>query len=153
MEQKIKEYIPKKCKNPECSNSAYSSLIPYCGFECRNKMKPPLDLKLKSIQKPIPRVSEKRKKLNKIYEVVRIEILTEAKFVCFVDNCKNIANTIEHQRGKVGYFDDWARENDIHLLIDKRFLKPCCLKHNLEFENNPELSKKYQLSKIHKGEK
>lgn len=54
MEQKAKEYIPKKCKNPECSNSAYSSLIPYCGHVCKNKMKPP-DLKLKPIFKSSPK--------------------------------------------------------------------------------------------------
>lgn len=49
----MKEYIPKKCCNPECNNSAYSSLIKYCGHACKNKMKTP-DLKLKSLYKPNP---------------------------------------------------------------------------------------------------
>ncbi len=101
----------------------------------------------------IPKVSEKRKELNKVYEKVRIEVLTEAKFKCFIDGCKNVANTIEHSAGRIGYYDDWARENNIPLIIDKRFLKACCLFHNGELENNPELSKKYQLSKIHGGKK
>lgn len=74
MEQKAKEYIPKKCKNPECSNSAYSSLIPYCGHVCKNKMKSP-DLKLKSIYKPISKVSKKRQVENAKYSVLRIEFL------------------------------------------------------------------------------
>lgn len=96
----------------------------------------------------IPKVSEKRKVLNPIYEKVRIEVLTEAKFVCFVDGCKRVANTAEHIMGRNGFADDWARDNNIPLLIDKRFLRACCWHHNIEFENNPELSKQYQLSKI-----
>lgn len=44
----MKEYTPKLCKNPDCSNKAYSSLIPYCNNVCKNKMKPP-NLKLKSL--------------------------------------------------------------------------------------------------------
>ena len=101
----------------------------------------------------IPKISEKRKALNPIYEKIRIEILSEAKFVCFVDGCKNVANTLEHQKGRKGFADQWAIYNNIPLLIDKRFLKPCCNYHNLEFERNTELSKKYQLSKIHDGKK
>ena len=101
----------------------------------------------------IPKVSEKRKIINKIYETVRIEVLTEAKFKCFIDGCINVVNTIEHTAGRLGFYDDWARDNNIPLIIDKRFLKACCLHHNGELENNPELSRKYQLSKIHGGEK
>lgn len=55
--------------------------------------------------------------------------------------------------GRIGYADDWAIENGITLFLDVRFWKPCCLEHNLELENNPELSKQYQLSKIHGGKK
>lgn len=101
----------------------------------------------------IPKVSEKRKALNPLYAVVRIEVLSEAKFKCFIDGCTNVANTVEHQMGRKGFADQWARDNNIPLLIDKRYLKACCLHHNGELENNPELSKEYQLSKIHGGKK
>lgn len=103
--------------------------------------------------KQIPKVSQKRIVLNRIYEKVRIEVLSEAKFKCFIENCKNVANSVEHRMGRKGYADEWARENDIPLLIDKRYLAACCNYHNLELENNPELSKQYQLSKIHGGKK
>jgi len=117
---------------------------------CCNHSKP----KPKEVKKyVIPKVSEKRKQLNPIYEKIRIEILSEAKFVCFIEGCKNVANTIEHLMGRKGFADQWARDNNIPLLIDKRFLKPCCYYHNIEFENNPELSKQYQLSRIHQGKK
>lgn len=138
----------KVCADKNCNNEfkQYNSLSKYCSSACMNKNKKP-DLKLKSLYK-IPKVSEKRKVLNSIYEKVRIEILSEAKFVCFIDGCKNVANTIEHLMGRKGFADQWAKDNNIPLLIDKRFLRPCCLVHNGELETNPELSKKYQYSKI-----
>ncbi len=139
----------KQCKDLGCDNyfTPYKSTNKYCSRECFNKNQTP-NLQLKLIYKPIKKVSDKRKKLNSIYEKVRIEILSEAKFVCFIDECKNVANTIEHLAGRVGFYDDWARENNIPLLIDKRFLKPCCLAHNGELETNPELSRKYQYSRV-----
>ena len=103
--------------------------------------------------KAIPKVSEKRKLENLDYEKIRIEVLTEAKFKCFIKGCTNVANTCEHTMGRRGFADDWARDNNIPLLNDKRYLKACCFIHNGELENNPELSKEYQLSKIHGGVK
>ena len=149
----MKEYIPKKCKNPECLNIAYSDLIPWCGYKCRNKMKRP-NLKLKSLYKPIPKVSKKRQIENLKYQVLRTEFLGKKENqICFIDNCNKIADTIEHTMGRKGFADDYARDNNISLYLDIRFWKPCCNAHNLELENNPELSKKYQLSKIHGGKK
>lgn len=104
-------------------------------------------------RKPIAKESAKRKKLKPVYENIRIEILSEAKFKCFVSGCANVATTLEHQKGRKGFADEWARDNNIPLLIDKRFLKPCCSFHNTEFENNTDLSMEYQLSKIHEGKK
>jgi hypothetical protein len=143
----------KVCADKNCSNEfkQYNSLQKYCGSVCMNKNRKP-NLKLKSLYK-IPKVSDKRKALIPIYEKVRIEVLAEAKFICFIDGCKNVANTIEHTAGRKGFYDDWARDNNISLLVDKRFLKACCLFHNGELESNPELSKQYQLSKIHGGKK
>lgn len=130
----------------------YNSLQKCPCEQCKSKRKPP-NLKLKSLYKPINKVSEKRKKLNLIYEKIRIEVLSDAKFKCFIDGCTNVANTIEHRMGRKGFADEWAKENNIPLLIDKRFLAACCLQHNGELETNPELSKQYQLSKIHGGKK
>jgi hypothetical protein len=105
-------------------------------------------------KKPISKVSDKRKIENIIYTSTRIKflMLPENK-ICFIDECRNLATTIEHSAGRIGFYDDWARENNISLYLDQRFWKPCCNFHNLELERNSELSKKYQLSKIHGGEK
>jgi hypothetical protein len=139
--------MAKKCKI--CSKEftpRFKTTERHCSRECFNKEEKP-NLKLKSPKK-INQVSDKRKVLNEVYKIVRIEVLSEAKFKCFIDGCINVANTLEHLMGRRGFADDFARENNIPLLIDKRYLKACCLVHNGELETNPELSKKYQYHKI-----
>lgn len=138
----------KPCKVCNTEFKMYKSTDKYCSIECANKDKK-VDLKLKPMsKKPIRYYSEKRQKLNKEYEKVRIEVLSDAKFKCFIDGCTNVANTIEHLMKRKGYADDWARENNIPLLIDKRYLRACCLHHNGQLESDPELSKKYQYSNV-----
>lgn len=142
----MSNYLEKTCKLSGVVWKQYNSLQKCPCEQCKDKRKPP-NLKLKSLYK-IPKQSKKAKSLNPVYEKIRIEVLTEAKFVCFIDGCKNVANTVEHLMGRKGYADEWSRESDIPLRIDKRYLRACCLQHNGELETNPELSKKYQYSKI-----
>lgn len=134
----------KQCTHPGCSYPAWS------GGKCRShdaKDNPEKYRVKRSKSKPKP-VSEKRKVLNTVYNKMRKEFLArpENKY-CFIDGCSARANTIEHAMKRDGYADQWARDNNIPLLIDERYWKPCCSDHNLELERNPELSKKYQLSK------
>lgn len=142
----------KICASKGCDKTfkQYNSLIVYCSPECKIKNQKPKSNKIYA--KP-NKVSEKRLKLVPVYEKVRIEVLSESKFKCFIDGCNNVANTVEHKMGRKGFADDWARENNIPLLIDKRYLAACCSFHNTELERNPELSIEYQLSKIHGGKK
>jgi hypothetical protein len=137
----VTRFLQKHCESPECkiAEKKYQE-------EKRSG-------KMVKTPKAIPKFSDKRKVLNPLYAKVRIEVLVEAKFKCFIDGCTNVANTCEHTMGRKGFADQWARDNDIPLLIDKRYLKACCFHHNGELENNPELSKEYQLSKIHGGRK
>ena len=135
----LKKKIFKMYKEVTCKKSGikwrkYTSLQK-CRCElCRKNQKK----STKKPQKPIRKVSEKQEKLNKEYSKLRLEFLSlpENQF-CFIDGCNKKANTIEHRSGRWGsnYLDTstWAG---------------CCWEHNLELENNPELSKKYQLSKI-----
>ncbi|MNQ66736.1 hypothetical protein D3C85_812350 [compost metagenome] len=142
------KFKKKVCADKDCSNEfkQFNSLHKYCSPSCTNKNRK-VNLKLKPLCF-VPKVSKKRKELNRVYQKVRIEVLTEANFKCFIDGCANVANTIEHTAGRLGFYDEQARIDNIPLIIDKRFLKACCFTHNGELENNPELSKKYQLSKI-----
>lgn len=103
----------------------------------------------KNYPKKIPTRSKKGQKEDRKYTVKRLQFLAlPGNQRCFIDECNKRADTVEHTRGRVGYADDWARENNITLYLDERFWKPCCLDHNLELERNSDLSEKYQLSKI-----
>jgi len=134
------------CKNPSCQKpfKQYNSLQRYCSSACQ--------ISQRGKPKKIKQVSDKRKEDNEIYSVMRKQFLEKFP-ICFIENCRKPATTIEHRSGRTGYADDWARDNGITLFLDIRFWAPCCLEHNLELENNTELSKKYQLSRIHGGKK
>ena len=97
----------------------------------------------KGNKKPIRKVSRKRQIENKIYTRTRKEFLSlpENK-ICFINGCLKPANTVEHIKGRIG-----------SNYLNQTFWKPCCLEHNIELENNSQLSKKYQLSKLHGGQK
>lgn len=106
--------------------------------------KQPKPLKRSPIKKNtsyrIPKVGRQRKKEQPIYSKDR-KIFLEGK-ICFIDGCNKPADTVEHTRGRVG-----------SMYLNQEFWKPCCWDHNTELESNPELSKEYQLSKLHGGKK
>lgn len=130
-------FIPKKIGQKHCSPKCYYADNPKQAT--RTRIRP---------------VSDKRKKEQSEYTSLRRSFLQDPKNKhCFVDGCTRHANTIEHQKGREGYADDWAREKGISLYLDTRYWKPCCLQHNLEFETNPDLAARYQLSKHHEGKK
>ena len=142
----------RKCKN--CGfkfEPKYSTVQMVCSKKCEIEYK---NKQPKKKRERIPVFSTKRKEENSKYIIKRKAFLNKPENkICFIEGCNKPANTVEHLRGRVGYADDWARENNIPLLLDQRYWAGCCLEHNLELENNPELSKKYQLSKIHGGQK
>ena len=141
----------KKCGDKDCDNKfkQFNSLQRYCSTLCSLKNKNPEKVK---VYVPIKKVSKKRQIENAKYSVLRIEFLGKNE-VCFIAGCNKKANSVEHIMGRKGFADEYARQNNISLYLDVRFWKPCCLECNLELENNSELSKKYQLSKIHGGKK
>ncbi len=85
-------------------------------------------------------MSKKREAENKVYVMLRRRFLKDNP-VCFIKACDKQANTIEHTAGRGINF------------LNVSTWKPCCLEYNLELENNPELSREYQVSKIHGGKK
>lgn len=142
----------KKCKVcGEKFTPKRSTTERHCSFKCAKK-----DQKTPKKRTAVKKISEKRSKLNPQYSKIRKDFLDqpENKF-CKIkgSQCTHIANTIEHRKGRRGYADDWARENGIPLLIDIRFFLASCSNCNQELERNPELSKLFQLSKIHQGKK
>lgn len=66
----------KECKDKDCTVifRQYNSLQKFCSIECKKKNTKP-NLQLKSLYKPIKKVSDKRKIENAKYTVLRIEFL------------------------------------------------------------------------------
>lgn len=130
----------KKCRN--CGKEftpQHSSLEIACSFECAKEGRKP-DLKLKTVYK-IPKVSKKRQVEQLQYQVLRTEFLGKPENkICFIEGCNRESNTIEHRAGR------WGKN-----YLDTTTWAGCCSEHNIELENNSELAKKYQLSKIHGG--
>ncbi len=151
----------KTCKDKLCDNKfiQFSSLKPYCSYECekRNKKVSKKDTKtyVYKKRKPINKESKKQSVISNQYSADRIVYLGKPENqICFIDGCNEKANTVEHTRGRgKGFFDKEAELKGVCKTLDQRFWKPCCLHHNLELERDGELSKKYQLSKLHGGKK
>lgn len=146
----MKKVKPKKCC--VCGNEftpRFKTTEKHCSYKCANSDKKPQKPK-----KSIPKFSRKRAKQENVYKKERRLFLEQPENqICFIGGCGKSSTTIEHRKGRIGYADDWAMENNITLLLDKRFWAGCCHEHNLELERNPELSRKYQLSKLHSGKK
>ena len=134
----------------ECTDKVEKPLTAKrCQFHYWNYRASLKPVKIKEIGKPIPKKSAKRKKEDPIYTRERLQFLSQSEnHRCFIEGCNKRADTVEHTMGRKGFADQWARDNNISLYLDVRFWKPCCNNHNLELERNPELSQKYQLSKI-----
>jgi len=149
----IKQKTHRDCENPACGKKfkKYKTTDKYCSGKCEIEHKGKPEVKPRARIKP---VSEKRTVENLQYTADRILFLGKNK-VCVIKGptCTGAATTIEHSAGRIGFYDDWARDNKISLFLDQRFWLPACCNCNLELENNPELSKQFQLSKIHGGKK
>jgi len=88
----------------------------------------------------IPKFSAKMIARNAQYRPIRDEYLRENP-VCEVHDCENPSTNPHHRMGRdINTFaDDWAKENDIPLLCDKRFLMACCtLCHPKRIHENSE---------------
>ena len=149
----------KTCKAEGCENKftpSFSTLQKYCSSQCTYDEKKRKNSS-KSASKPKNRQSKKTASISRKYTPQRKEYLQRPwnkNCVIKSEKCTGLANTIEHSRGRGDYYvDEWAEENEVPLTLDERFWKPACLNCNLELENNAELSRAHQLSKIHGGKK
>jgi hypothetical protein len=146
------------CKKSGQEWKQYNSLQKCPCNECKSEKQPTNRQGGKNRFKKakIKPISDKRKKEQALYQLERILFLREPENQnCAIKGtyCTGKATSIEHSAGRKGYYDEWSRENNISLYLDKRFWKAACNNCNLELENNPELSKQHQLSKIHGGKK
>lgn len=147
----------KTCAWKDCDNTftpRFRTTEKYCSRSCTYQAKFHKYKGKPVAKKKINHRTPKRMAQERQYHRDRMEYLRKPQNrFCFIHGCTARATTIEHTKGREGYADDWAWDNDVPLLLDQRHWQPCCWNHNLELERNPILSKAFQGSRIHPGKK
>jgi hypothetical protein len=134
------------CRYSECGKEfkKNKSTDKYCSSTCEIADK---GFPEKKKQKSIPKFSEKRKKLYEQYLILRDEFLSlpENKF-CPVTN--KTTNQVHHKNGRRHdqYADEWARVNNVPLLIDVRYFLAVSDVGHRWIEENPSQAKKLGYS-------
>lgn len=77
-----------------------------------------------TVKKPIKKVSEKHQNDLDQYAVLRQTFLLRKW--CAVHGKPCLPTSVHHQKGKVGFCDDIAREKGIPALLDIRYWIPVC---------------------------
>lgn len=99
----------------------------------------------------IPQMSEKRKKENQEYFKLTLEFLAKKENkLCPVTG--RSTTEVHHKMGRVGYADEWARLNNIPLLIDVRYFLGVSRDGHRWIEENPIEAKRlgYSVSRLEK---
>lgn len=119
-----------KCGNPV--ENKETGLCASCAHDGRKLER----LAKKEVKKPksIPRRSQKMEIIMEEYNRRRPGFLYKKKCAVYPDLP---ATTIHHMRGRDGYADDYARENDIPLILDERFWLPTSLKGHQKITDYP----------------
>lgn len=97
------------------------------------------DAKQSSSKNPVghsvKKVSDKRADLHKRYLELREKWLFGKTCAVFP---RNKATEVHHKKGRNGYADKWAQDNNVPLLIDVRFWLPVCRTGHVMITNKPE---------------
>lgn len=132
MNQQIKTHI---CSDINCHNeyTKYRSTDKYCSYDCKKKNFKPKQKKYHII----PKKTKKKAKADAKYLKVRFEFMNSLESqICPVFINKSVTD-VHHMKGKEGFADDWARDNDVPLLIDIRFFLAVSRAGHDKIENNP----------------
>lgn len=84
-------------------------------------------------QTPIKKVSKKMSTLLGRYSAEKLLWIRGKRCAVYPDQP---ATTIHHMKGREGYADQWARDHDVPLLLDKRYWLPASLEGHRYIENN-----------------
>jgi len=107
---------------PSCEATANKSRFhKKMDVETREKQLAALKEKQKEPRPAIAKISGKQARAVSQYSRIKADWIKGKRCAVFPEL---EATEVHHKQGKVGYADDWARENEIPLLIDVRFWLP-----------------------------
>ncbi len=121
------------CGNP--SENLETGDCASCGADKRKDERNAKKIKeAKKFRKRIPKFSQKRLKEIPDYAKESKEFLKDKR-------CAVIpqlpATEIHHMKGRIGYADEWARQNNVTLLMDKHYWLPVSRPGHIKVELNP----------------
>lgn len=132
------------CDDDDCDNwfKQYRSTDKYCSLGCAAKNAKPKTVK---ISNPIANFSKKRIIQNLQYNSDIIIFLAKPEnTICPI---KGIPTTdVHHKKGRIGFADDWARDNKIPLLLDQRFWVALSREGHKFVEEHPDWAKENGFS-------
>lgn len=101
----------------------------------------------KKKQAPIAKVSGKMASQLRIYTAKKAKWIAGKRCAVFPELQ---AQDVHHKKGRVGYADEWAREQGITLLLDERFWLPVSREGHTKIELNPTWAKEkgYSLNRL-----
>lgn len=130
-------FLLKTCKVSGVQWKQYNSLQKCPCDTCKESRKKPPNLKLKSLYKKPQRFSKKRQIQELQYLADRIVFLSKPENqTCPIT--KQPTTEIHHVRKRRGFADEYARLNNIPLLLDQRFWLAVSREGHQKIEDNPE---------------
>jgi len=132
------------CRYSECGKEfkKFNTTQKYCSSTCEVADK---GFPEKKKPKAIPKVSKKREIENAKYSVLRIEFLGKPENkICPIT--KQPTTEVHHKCGRIGYADEWARLNNVPLLIDVRYFLGVSRNGHRWIEENPAEAKELGYS-------
>ncbi len=75
-----------------------------------------------------------------IYRPIRDKYMFEHP-TCEVPGCSRRSVDLHHTAGRIGYADQWARDNEIKILWDVRYFKAVCREHHNKVDTDPNWAK------------
>lgn len=147
----MKQKTKRECANPDCDVifNMFKSTDKYCSYFCKVDTEGKPEIKK---SKPINKKSKKQKVLDAKYSVLRIEFLGKPENqICPIT--KLATTDVHHKMGRIGFADQWARDNDTPLLLDTRFWVSLSREGHKYVEENPVWAKEngYSLSRLEKN--
>lgn len=115
----------------------------------KEKKRKEMNTFLNKPQKPISKVSKKRAVENAKYTVQKIVYMAKPENkTCQVT--QQPTTDIHHKMGRVGFADDWARINNIPILLDERFWLAVSREGHRQIEENVLWAKEngYSLNRL-----
>lgn len=124
----------------------FNSLQPYCSSKCKieNTKK-----SKRKIYKAPRRVGKKQAVINSKYTVARLGFLgMNDNQICPIKG--TLTTDVHHKMGRVGFADEWARLNNIPLILDTRFWIALSREGHIQVEENPNWAKEngYSLNRL-----